>query len=67
MRARWLLLFHQLPPKPDYLRVKVRRRLSRIGAVLLKSSVYVLPGAEALEDFSGSPRRSSRTGGGVVC
>ena len=40
---RWLLLVHQLPPKPDYLRVKVRRRLQRIGALLLKNSVYVLP------------------------
>jgi hypothetical protein len=39
----WLLFIHQLPPKPDYLRVKVRRRLQRIGAVALKNSVYVLP------------------------
>jgi len=50
--ARWLLLIHQIPPKPDYFRVKVRRRLQRIGAVPLKNSVYVLPNtAEALEDF----------------
>ncbi len=28
----WLLLFHQIPPKPDYFRVKVWRRLQRIGA-----------------------------------
>ena len=49
---RWLLLIHQIPPKPDYFRVKVRRRLQRIGAVPLKSSVYVLPcGDETLEDF----------------
>src|SRR5687767_9516536 len=48
----WLLLIHQLPPKPDYLRVKVRRRLQRLGAVALKSTVYVLPHrAETLEDF----------------
>ena len=47
-----MLLIHQLPPKPDYLRVKVRRRLHRLGAVLLKSSVYVLPETdENLEDF----------------
>ena len=49
---RWLLLIHQVPPKPDYLRVKVRRRLQRLGAVPLKSSVYVLPETEEnLEDF----------------
>jgi hypothetical protein len=49
---KWLLLVHQIPPKPDYFRVKVRRRLQRIGAVALKSSVYVLPSREeALEDF----------------
>ena len=49
---RWLLLIHQVPPKPDYLRVKVRRRLQRLGAVPLKNSVYVLPESEEhLEDF----------------
>jgi len=51
-RADWLLLIHQIPPKPDYLRVKVRRRLQRIGALALKNSVYVLPYTdEAMEDF----------------
>lgn len=50
--ARWLLLFHQLPPKPDYLRVKVRRRLHGLGAALIKNTVYVLPlSDESLEDF----------------
>ena len=50
--ARWLLLIHHLPGKPDYLRVKVRRRLARLGAVPLKNSVYVLPDSEsAREDF----------------
>lgn len=48
----WLLFLHQLPPKPDYLRVKVRRRLKSVGAALLKNTVYVLPNTdEALEDF----------------
>jgi hypothetical protein len=48
----WLMLIHQLPPKPDYVRVKVRRRLQRVGAVAVKSTVYVLPAtAEALEDL----------------
>jgi hypothetical protein len=50
--VRWLLLIHQIPPKPDYFRVKVRRRLQRIGAVALKNSVYLLPRREeTLEDF----------------
>jgi hypothetical protein len=48
----WLLLIHQVPPKPDYLRVKVRRRLQKLGAAALKNSVYVLPHTEEhLEDF----------------
>ena len=49
---RWLLLIHQIPPKPDYLRVKIGRRLQRVGAVPVKNSVYVLPErAESIEDF----------------
>ena len=50
--GRWLLLIHQLPPKPDYFRVKIWRRLQRIGAVAIKNSVYVLPYTDqATEDF----------------
>jgi hypothetical protein len=50
--SRWLLLIHQIPPKPDYLRVKVGRRLQRVGAVPVKNSVYVLPDTEqTYEDF----------------
>ena len=49
---RWLLLIHQIPPRPSYLRVKVGRRLQALGAVAVKNSVYVLPrGESALEDF----------------
>ena len=45
-------MLHQLPPKPDYLRVKIRRRLAGLGAALVKNSVYVLPNnPESLEDF----------------
>jgi len=50
--ARWLLLIPQLPPKPDYLRVKLRRRLQKIGAASLRNAVYVLPNqGDAIEDF----------------
>jgi len=41
--ARWLLLIHQLPARPLYLRAKVKRRLDQAGAVPLKNSVYALP------------------------
>ena len=50
--ARWLLLIHQIPPKPSYFRVKIWRRIQRLGAVAIKNSVYVLPRSErAQEDF----------------
>lgn len=49
---RWLLLVHQLPPTPAYLRAKVGRQLARVGAVAVKNSVYVLPALEgAREDL----------------
>ena len=52
LEPRWLLLIHQIPPKPAYLRVKIGRRLHRIGAVAIKNSVYVLPLSDAAsEDF----------------
>ncbi len=41
--TEWLLLIHQIPPKPDYFRVKIWRRLQKVGAVAIKQSVYVLP------------------------
>src|SRR6187200_1803334 len=62
--ARWLLLIHQLPGKPDYLRVKVRRRLSRLGAVPLKNSVYILPDSDSgREDFQWLLREIEADGG----
>ena len=39
----WLLLIHQLPAKPAYLRVKVWRRLQTIGAAQVRNAVYALP------------------------
>src|ERR1043165_2490200 len=46
----WLVLIHQLPPEPSYLRVKVARRLQRIGAVQLKNTVYALPATDACRE-----------------
>jgi len=61
---RWLLLLHQLPPKPDYLRVKIWRRLQRIGAVAIKNSVYVLPRTDqTAEHFQWIIREIEASGG----
>lgn len=67
--GRWLLLFHQIPPKPDYFRVKVWRRLQRIGAVPVKNSVWVLPYSEqAVEDLRWLLQEIVEGGGeGSVC
>lgn len=65
----WLLLIHQIPPRPAYLRVKVGRRLQALGAAAIKNSVYALPRAEqAMEDFQWV-RREIVSGGGeaTVC
>ena len=48
----WLLLIYQLPARHSPARVKVWRRLQRIGAVLLKNSAWAMPeSAEAREDL----------------
>jgi hypothetical protein len=61
---RWLLLIHQIPPDPGYLRVKIGRRLARLGAVALKNSVYLLPRSTgALEDFQWLRREVVDCGG----
>ena len=40
------------PSRPNYLRVKIGRRLQALGAVAVKNSVYVLPQSDqSLEDF----------------
>lgn len=62
--TRWLLLIHQLPPKPNYFRVKIWRRLQRLGAVAVKNSVYVLPKTDqAQEDFQWVLREIVEGGG----
>ena len=63
-RRPWLLLMHQLPTHPSHLRVKVWRRLAKIGAAALKSSVYVLPRSDAaLEDMQWIRREILDNGG----
>ncbi|MEO8035288.1 MAG: chromate resistance protein ChrB domain-containing protein, partial [Acidobacteriota bacterium] len=49
---KWLILVHRIPPRPLYLRAKIRQRLASVGAVAVKNAVYLLPsGPEALEDL----------------
>ena len=65
----WLLLIHQIPPKPDYFRVRVRRRLHRLGAIPIKNSVYALPATPgSREDFEWLAREIVQDGGeAAVC
>src|SRR5574340_1037623 len=65
----WLLLMHQLPAKPAYLRVKIWRRLQALGAVPLKNSVYVLPANEQTqEDFEWLLKEIAEGGGeAMIC
>jgi hypothetical protein len=67
--AAWLLLVHQLPAKPAYLRVKVWRRLQALGAVTLKNSVYALPaGEQTQEDLAWVLKEIIEGGGeGMIC
>lgn len=43
---KWLLFFYTVPAKPGNLRMKVWRRLLKMGAASLKGSVYILPSSE---------------------
>ena len=65
----WLLLIHQLPAKPAYLRVKIWRRLQGIGAIAVKNAVHVLPmNDETQEDFEWLLREIHEGGGeAFVC
>ena len=65
----WLLLIHQIPPKPAYLRVKIWRRLQGLGAVAIKNTVYALPLREqSTEDLQWVLREIVEGGGeGTIC
>jgi hypothetical protein len=65
--SRWLLLIHQLPPKPAYVRVRIGRRLAALGAVALKNTVYALPRTESTqEDFAWVMREIAEAGGEAI-
>jgi hypothetical protein len=62
--GKWLLLIHQIPPKPGYFRVKIWRRLQGLGAVAIKNTVYVIPrNEETFEDFQWVLREIVQGGG----
>lgn len=61
---QWMLLIHQLPPKPTNLRVNTWRKLQKLGAVSIKNSVYVLPFDEKThEDFQWLKQEIEAAGG----
>src|SRR6266540_2861429 len=58
----WLLLIHQLPAKPAYLRVKFWRRLQGIGRIA--NAVHALPmNEQTQEDFEWLLREIQEGGG----
>lgn len=62
--TRWWTLAFALPAQPAYARVKIWRRLQKVGAVSFKNAVYWLPGTEsALEDFEWILREIRDLGG----
>src|SRR5437867_10847651 len=68
-KSEWILLIHQLPPKPTNLRVRIWRKLQKLGAVAIKNSVYVLPANEKThEDFQWLKEEIESAGGeATVC
>jgi hypothetical protein len=62
--ARWILLIHSIPPRPSYLRVKIGRRLQKLGAVAVKNSVYAMPRSDgAREDLEWIAHEIASDGG----
>jgi hypothetical protein len=43
---KWLLLFYSVPSKPVSSRMKIWRKLVKVGAIPLKGAVYILPYSE---------------------
>src|SRR4051812_47746717 len=64
MEDRWLLLIHAIPPEPAYLRVKVGRKLQKLGAIALKNTVYVLPRSDAAQEDLQWVLREVKSSGG---
>jgi hypothetical protein len=63
-QSRWLLLIHNIPPKPAYFRVKIWRKIGALGAVAIKNSVYALPKTDACQESFQWLSREIIQGGG---
>jgi hypothetical protein len=61
---KWLALIHQIPPKPNALRVKIWRRLQQVGAVAIKQSVYVMPFSDQSRELLSWTLKEIVAGGG---
>ena len=62
--TRWIMLIHSIPPRPNYLRVKIGRRLQKLGAIAVKNSVYALPRSDgAREDLEWLAHEITADGG----
>jgi hypothetical protein len=60
----WILVVHQLPARPTNLRVRIWRKLQKLGAIAIKNSVYVLPANEKThEDFQWLKQEIESAGG----
>jgi hypothetical protein len=60
----WLVLMHQMPARPEALRVRVWRRLQKLGAIQLKNSVYMLPDSPYHRNRAQELATDIRNGGG---
>jgi hypothetical protein len=66
-KLEWMLLIHQLPPRPTSLRVRTWRKLQKLGAVSIKNSVYVLPfGERTHEEFQWLRQEIEAAGGEAI-
>src|SRR6266850_2941748 len=64
VKQSWILLIHQLPPKPTNLRVRIWRKLQKLGTLVIKNSVYLLPANEKThEDFQWLKQEIESAGG----
>lgn len=63
-KQEWILLIHQLPPVPTNLRVRIWRKLQKLGSISIKNSIYVLPFNEKThEDFQWLKQEIDTAGG----
>src|SRR3954465_2244228 len=63
-KGGWLLLIHQIPPKPNYFRVRIWRRLQRLRAAGIKNPGSAFPrGDQAQADLDWILREVIEGGG----